>query len=412
VRTFPQPALAIILGAAMVSGCGGSQQPMAPGAMLQSHSVAQPRVLADRARTAQSSYQVLHSFTSKPDGRYPVASLIDVNGTLYSTTWIGGAYGYGTVFSITTSGVEKVVHSFGTSPDGQRPRASLLAAGGTLYGTTGSGGSNSRGAVFNATPSGSEKVLYSFRNKPDGRQPEVGMIGVGGTLYGTTQAGGHANDGTVFSITPSGTEKVLHSFGHGTDGIRPYAPLINVGGALYGTTLTGGAFGDGTVFTITTSGAERVLYSFKGAPDGNGPNGLVDVGGTLYGTTGGGGAAGSCSGAYGCGTVFSITSSGTEKILHSFGGSGDGARPSAGLIDVKGTLYGTTSAGGTYNSGYAGGTVFSISRSGKEQVLHSFGSSSDGAEPLASLIKIGGTLYGTSASGGTSNDGTVFALTP
>jgi len=38
------------------------------------------------------------------------------------------------------------------------------------------------------------------------------------------------------------------------------------------------------------------------------------------------------------------------RVLHSFGGSGDGMNTSAGLVDVKGTLYGTTVYGGANNA--------------------------------------------------------------
>jgi uncharacterized repeat protein (TIGR03803 family) len=223
-----------------------------------------------------SSYEVLYSFRGLPDGSSPVASLIELNGTLYSTTWLGGASEHGTVFTITTGGAEKVLYSFGAPPDADYPRASLIDVGGTLYGTTENGGilygrQRSYGTVFSITPSGTEKVLYNFRGKPDGRHPGAGMIDVGGTLYGTTSEGGHSKgdhrkgDGTVFCITPSGAEKVLHSFGRGTDGGRPEAPLIDAGGTLYGTTVGGGAYGHGTIFTITTGGAEKLLYSFRGA---------------------------------------------------------------------------------------------------------------------------------------------------
>ena len=47
------------------------------------------------------------------------------------------------------------------------------------------------------------------------------------------------------------------------------------------------------------------------------------------------------------GTVFSLSKSGVEKVMHSFSGAPDGALPYAGLINVKGTLYGTTWAGGS-----------------------------------------------------------------
>ncbi len=75
---------------------------------------------------------------------------------------------------------------------------------------------------------------------------------------------------------------------------------------------------------------------------------------------------------------------------------------------MNGTLYGTTSAGGTYGKGI----VFSLSLTGSETALHSFGYGSDGATPLAGLIDVNGTLYGTTSAGGTHGDGTVFALKP
>jgi len=46
-----------------------------------------------------------------------------------------------------------------------------------------------------------------------------------------------------------------------------------------------------------------------------------------------------------------------ENIVYSFAGGSDGATPTAGLINVSGTLYGTTGDGGGSNN-Y--GTVFSI----------------------------------------------------
>lgn len=125
------------------------------------------------------------------------------------------------------------------------------------------------------------------------------------TLYGTTVNGGTDDYGTVFKIdAKAGTETVLHSFTGGTDGYDPEASLINVKGVLYGTTYRGGPNGGGTVFKVNPkNGAEKVLYSFcaqASCADGDGPvAGLIDVNGTLYGTTDVGGA-------YGQGTVFKI----------------------------------------------------------------------------------------------------------
>src|ERR1700722_1054452 len=81
-------------------------------------------------------------------------------------------------------------------------------------------------------------------------------------------------------------------------------------------------------------------------------------------------------------------SAASEAVLFSFGKGFDGKFPEAGLLNVGGTLYGTTSAGGGHNLG----TVFAI-RGGVEKVLHSFGAGKDGAAPQAGLIAVSGALY-------------------
>jgi uncharacterized repeat protein (TIGR03803 family) len=373
------------------------------------------------------AFSVLYSFKGGNDGRDPHAGpLVKVRGTLYGTTEYGGGpcharcFG-GTVFAITTSGKESIFHSFvGGSADGKNPRAGVIDGAGTLYGTTvhGGGASCYCGTVFKVMRSGAESVLYSFTGKPDGFGPDAGLVDVNGTLYGTTINGGAKGDGTVFAVTPSGTETVLHSFAGKPDGAHPYAGLINVNGTLYGTTTSGGANcsstgGCGTVFTITTSGAETVFYSFKGAPgDGKYPTqeALLDINGTLYGTTKRGGTND-------LGTVFSLATSGAESVLHSFGGSGDGVFPYGGLLDVNGTFYGTTSNGGSgsclrYGGVPGCGTVFKTTTSGKETVLHSFDGLREGRFPYAGLINVNGTLYSTTTAGGTKDAGTVFSLSP
>jgi uncharacterized repeat protein (TIGR03803 family) len=136
---------------------------------------------------------------------------------------------------------------------------------------------------------------------------------------------------------------------------------------------------------------------------------LIDVKGTLYSTTFYGGAYGRKSGN---GTVFSVTGAGAEHVLHSFGGRPDGIHPVGGLINLKATLYGTTVDRGAHGDSLGYGTVFSISTAGSEQVLYSFDGRSDGSHPEASLTKVRGRLYGSTQFGGTYADGTIFALTP
>ena len=137
------------------------------------------------------------------------------------------------------------------------------------------------------------------------------------------------------------------------------------------------------------------------------------MGGIFYGTTEFGGTYSGCFGGLNCGTVFSITPSGTEKVLHSFSGGPDGGNQDSALIsDSSGNLYGTANAGGAYGHG----AVFELTRSTgswQETVLHSFGSGKDGALPQTSLIfDSRGNLYGTTAEGGVFGWGIVFELTP
>ncbi|MBV9719754.1 MAG: hypothetical protein JOZ77_10565 [Candidatus Eremiobacteraeota bacterium] len=339
-----------------------------------------------------------------------------MDGSLYGTTRFGGS-NTGVVYRVTTNGAQSVLHRFGGSGDGQYPTAGLVDVGGTLYGTTSAGGASGDGTVYSITPSGEEKVLFSFGG-PDGAKPWAPVINVNGTLYGTTDSGGAHRKGTVYSVNTKGVEKVLHSFaGPPTDGEFPIAGLINVNGTLYGTTQWGGngcgvSHRCGAIFSITPSGEEKVVYSF-GGPDGAFPHSsLIDVNGTLYGTTYGGGT-------YGDGTVYSITTQGKEGVLHDFGAANDGMLPQAGVIDVNGKLYGTTAAGGGASKdcriGSGCGTVYSVTMSGVEQVLHGFTGGSDGGYPVANLIHVKGTLYGTTASPEVDMyDGisTVFTLTP
>jgi uncharacterized repeat protein (TIGR03803 family) len=425
--TLSECALSLSIAGALLAACGGSQPPIgASGAV--------PRTTSLAAHTGSTNYKVVYSFGGGSDGASPSGGLVDVGGTLYGTTSAGGSYsscdyyqrsGCGTVFTVTLTGTEKVLYSFANAPDGASPNAPLIEVNGTLYGTTYFGGSRSCygsiyancGTVFSITPSGTEEVLHSFSGGPsDGAYPLGELIDVSGTLYGTTNEGGdfftrhgYAARGTVFSVTTTGTEKVVISFGSNHNGAYPEAGLIYVGGKLYGTTKSGGRHGFGTVFSVTPGGTEKVLHSFGSGTDGADPVAtLIELKGRLYGTTTAGGS-------YGEGTVFRITPGGTEKVLHSFGNGTDGAHPLGPLTELKGTFYGTTRAGGAYSCSYGGcGTVFSMTPDGRESVLYSFQGpqASDGDWPASKLLKLDNALYGTTVFGGTHNTGTIFSLKP
>ena len=403
--------LAYGIAASMLSGCGGSL----PSAGLKA--LPQARAETGQRLAPASSYRVVTSFGRPGKGAHPFGSLIDVDGTLYGTTYAGGAKNEGTVFSITAAGQETVLHSFAGGFDGANPQAGLLAVKGMLYGTTSAGGAHGDGTVFRITTRSTgtvEKVLYSFKGGSDGANPFAALIDVRGMFYGTTLHGGQSDYGTVFRITAYGTERVLHRFSGLLDGAWPYASLTGVRGTMYGTTDSGGmgcgSYDCGTVFSITPGGQEQVLYRFNGLDGAYATTSLLNVNGVLFGTTLGGGPNG-------FGTVYSITTSGEENAIYDFAGGTDGIYPSA-LVSVRGKLFGTTSAGGVNNDG----TIFSVTALGDENVLYSFGTGShDGIEPFAGLLDVDGALYGTTGYGGggrlcvlnhREGCGTVFAFTP
>jgi uncharacterized repeat protein (TIGR03803 family) len=96
------------------------------------------------------------------------------------------------------------------------------------------------------------------------------------------------------------------------------------------------------------------------------------------------------------------------SVVYAFKSGTDGAYPMADLIrDGAGNFYGTTYGGG--DSGL--GTVFMVDPTGDETVLYSFQAGADGQYPQAALVRdAAGNLYGTTSYGGTSNRGTVFKL--
>ena len=210
----------------------------------------------------------------------------------------------------------------------------------------------------------------------------------------------------------------LYSFTGGNDGANPSAGLIALGNTLYGTAQYGGTNGNGAVFAINTDGTGfTALYGFT-PTDANGNNsdganpsaGLIALGNTLYGTAQYGGTSGN-------GTLFKVNTDGTGFTnLYSFTGGGDGANPS-GLTLSGNTLYGTARYGGANGNG----TVFAINTNGTGFMsLYFFTAEStnssgidtngDGAYPDAGLIPSGNTLYGTAQRGGTNGNGAVFAI--
>ena len=339
------------------------------------------------------------------NGDSPYCSLIDVGGVLYGTTVDGGPNpGYGTVFSVPVSGGTITTVASFNSPNEYAPYAGLINVGGILYGTTSGGGDIGddgtviKGTVFSVPVSGGIPTTLAQFTGANGTGPYGGLLNVGGILYGTTKGGGANDYGTVYSVPIGGGAITTLATFTGANGLGPMANLIDVNGTLYGTTDLGGANNRGTVFSVPISGGTvTTLATFTGV-NGSGPyGGLIDVGGILYGTTVDGGANN-------YGTVYSMPiSGGTITTLATF----THKYPSGSLIDVGGTLYGTTVGHPDVWADW--GSVFSVPITGGTPTTLAAFNYANGAYPEGGVIDIGGTLYGTTSYGG-SGYGTVFKL--
>ena len=363
------------------------------------------------ASFCQAQFSVIYTFPNASAGFSPFGKpYIGPGGVVYGTTLFGGTNltcfesieGCGTVFSLTPPAqcgkpwTENVLYSFQGAPDGSEPFAGVLPGkNGTLLGTTEQGGPQNPhcfkhggaglygcGTLFQLTPAQTpggewtEEVLYAF-TKPDAA-PGALSPGKNGVLFGVPlkYAGDQActtGCGVAFELfPPAGSDtnwslSSIHQFSM-QSGDFPFSPLVVApNGVLYGTTETGGVIdarfcpnGCGTVFSLTppvppaTSWTYQDIYQFQGPSDGNFPvTGLVaGPDGTLYGTTSRGGSidAPECA-PLGCGTVFSLSFQRSfglwvKTILYSFQGSTDGDYVNDLAMGAGGVLYGTTIEGG------------------------------------------------------------------
>jgi len=377
--------------------------------------------------SASPVFTTLASFSTTL-GASPLGALAyDGAGHLFGTTQSFGAGSTGTLyrFTIATQTIDVLADfSAAAGNHGWGPVAGvIIGPGGALFGTADGGGAHQNGTVYGYVGLLGLFTVHDLNAPVDGGRPQGNLVAdAAGNLYGTTFQSGPGGAGTVFEIFGSdGSFHVLHSFSGNDsitispDGSDPTGALvIDAAGNLYGMAAAGGAGSNrGVVFELAAgTRALSVLHEFDFATGAvPGPSLTIDAAGNLYGTTRIGG-----SGPGAGGTVFEIAA-GTHaySVLHSFGANdgthsdgGFGAIPrNAPIVDADGNLFGTTAQGGSFDQG----TVYRIDAvTHLLTTLHSF-TGTEGANPYASLTADGnGTLYGTVTGGGANLLGALFSI--
>ena len=123
------------------------------------------------------------------DGASPKSNLVfDNAGNLYGATASGGDNNNGTVFQLTPTAsgfwTEKVLYNFELGPDGFLPSNVIIDDQGNLFGTTFLG---TNGTIFelvhNSDGTFTHKVLYRFTGGADGGNPTTGLVGTAPAIF-------------------------------------------------------------------------------------------------------------------------------------------------------------------------------------------------------------------------------------
>ena len=377
--------------------------------------------------------EVFTDVSTFPDAGSSEAPLcLDANGLLWGTTSRGGAAHAGTIFKVdpATGVVTPVVEFTGTTGPhpGQSPYSGFTRdASGLLWGTTISGGASNTGTIFKLDPA--TGVLTTVFEMPPVGPHSGGTLWAGladdgqGNFWGACATGGTDGKGTLYKFhrATSTLTTILEFSGQAGAhrGESPQCTLVPDGlGHFLGTTQYGGIIQNGTVFSVDiATGVLTTLIEFttdrSTSPGVFLTQGMsVDASGTVFSATSEGGA-------FGRGTVFSYhpatSAFSTVAEFDERPENYSGAYPTGAFVtDAAGLLWGLTSGGNTAEDK---GTIFKIdpSTGTRTTVLAFTGTTgaAKGAYPCGRLLKADdGSLWGTTAGGGTSDAGTIFKINP
>jgi uncharacterized repeat protein (TIGR03803 family) len=203
----------------------------------------------------------IHTFAGATLVSNPNNTLVQVGSLLYGTSYTGGQYGAGCIYSFDlASGQVDVHYSLEPEPGKAYLRGNLLRVGESIYGTTGSDG-----ALFKLDITTNEVTMLHAFTGADGREATGSMVHFASSIFGVTSSGGQFGKGTVFKFdTLTNSFSTVHHFS-GFDGSTPYGGLNRVGSTLYGTTYLGGQSNYGTIFSIEIPEPSTILLGLISA---------------------------------------------------------------------------------------------------------------------------------------------------
>jgi uncharacterized repeat protein (TIGR03803 family) len=333
-------------------------------------------ILLPLASSSAQTFSVIHDINCTTDGcddQQPIPLTQGRDGNLYGQMYSGGANDDGTAWKVTPAGTFTSLASFAYPASNTATGGLTLALDGNFYGVDDHGGANNLGYIFKLTPAGTLSILYSFTSVEGGLDGEPLTLGPDGNLYGIDWYNCYFFKVTVSTGAYTNVSNTCPLGGF-------YALTLGTDGKFYGVASSDGSFGKGFVFNMTTTGKVAVLHNFDGT-DGEYPVGnLVQASdGNFYGVT-------QQTPTYAfAGEIFKMTPSGTVTTLHTFASDGsEGNNIDSGLVAASdGNLYGTTNTGGSSNDG----TLYQVTRTGTFTVLHNFVCSTDGCNNWAPLAQ-------------------------
>lgn len=358
---------------------------------------------------ATAKYTKLYDFDFQNGGQ-PSGSLMQASdGKLYGMTNNNGSYGRGTIFSFNPANSTYTKLFDFNNTNGEFPRGSLIEAlDGKLYGMTSNGGTNNYGVIFSYDRNTGVYTKLKDFDGINGSFPTSDFMQTpDGTLYATAFGGGKNNLGTIFSFNPATSALVKLKDLDNANGCNPYSSFIRAAnGKFYSMTTAGGNNNLGVMFSYdpATQAYEKLLdfdYTLGARPWGNLE---PTANGKLYGMTSGGGA-------YYRGVLFSydIATAAYSKLEDFNDVDGTGPYGSVAIAS-DGKLYGGTYAGGKGNRGI----LFSYNPgNGVFTNIRDFGINATGSLVYGGVVKIAsGKLYGMTFSGGNFALGTIFSFDP